>query len=296
MRTADRRPVVSGAIGRWRAGGIAVLAAVGLAATGCNSGLRLAGDGGDADGASVEGDAVADVPADRSWDVPADALPEIEAACGDGMVEPGEECDDGNLIAGDGCEPDCIYSCPPEPSVPRPLLPWNGALTGSLHAPDSMGVLRPDFRWRAAAGGACASPAYEIQLDDSCSTPGFAACTFPSPEVDADGIAELDWRPASDLAVDDGPPVGRRYYWRVRACCGVCCSDWSVPRYVDVGRVENDFNGDGWSDVVIGAPQESSESAQPGRAYMFLGGGTPDGEPDLRLTADREPTSGSGAR
>jgi cysteine-rich repeat protein len=31
--------------------------------------------------------------------------------CGNGVVEAGEECDDGNLIHGDGCENDCTYSC-----------------------------------------------------------------------------------------------------------------------------------------------------------------------------------------
>jgi cysteine-rich repeat protein len=30
--------------------------------------------------------------------------------CGDGKVEAGEECDDGNTVAADGCEPDCKAS------------------------------------------------------------------------------------------------------------------------------------------------------------------------------------------
>ncbi len=30
--------------------------------------------------------------------------------CGDGHVDPGESCDDGNQIAGDGCEPDCTVT------------------------------------------------------------------------------------------------------------------------------------------------------------------------------------------
>jgi cysteine-rich repeat protein len=30
--------------------------------------------------------------------------------CGNGTVEPPEECDDGNMMAGDGCEPDCTLS------------------------------------------------------------------------------------------------------------------------------------------------------------------------------------------
>ncbi|MBI5501397.1 MAG: hypothetical protein HY907_14220 [Deltaproteobacteria bacterium] len=32
-------------------------------------------------------------------------------SCGDGVVDPGEECDDGNVIDGDGCETDCTYTC-----------------------------------------------------------------------------------------------------------------------------------------------------------------------------------------
>lgn len=35
-------------------------------------------------------------------------------ACADGIVSPGEECDDGNAEAGDGCAPDCLF----EPSDP----------------------------------------------------------------------------------------------------------------------------------------------------------------------------------
>jgi cysteine-rich repeat protein len=30
------------------------------------------------------------------------------AACGDGVVEPGEQCDDGNLLSGDGCTSECL--------------------------------------------------------------------------------------------------------------------------------------------------------------------------------------------
>lgn len=31
--------------------------------------------------------------------------------CGNGLIEEGEECDDGNSVVGDGCDPDCAYSC-----------------------------------------------------------------------------------------------------------------------------------------------------------------------------------------
>src|SRR4051812_1027959 len=32
----------------------------------------------------------------------------VTAACGNGIVEPGEICDDGNRISGDGCSFDCV--------------------------------------------------------------------------------------------------------------------------------------------------------------------------------------------
>ena len=32
-------------------------------------------------------------------------------ACGNGVVDAGEDCDDGNTIPGDGCETDCTWSC-----------------------------------------------------------------------------------------------------------------------------------------------------------------------------------------
>jgi cysteine-rich repeat protein len=36
---------------------------------------------------------------------------EVPPNCGNGRVEAGEDCDDGNDTSGDGCEPDCTYSC-----------------------------------------------------------------------------------------------------------------------------------------------------------------------------------------
>jgi cysteine-rich repeat protein len=35
----------------------------------------------------------------------------IPNGCGDGAPDPGEECDDGNSDVGDGCEPDCRFTC-----------------------------------------------------------------------------------------------------------------------------------------------------------------------------------------
>jgi hypothetical protein len=65
----------------------------------------------DADEASdVEAEATSEVDpdADEASDVEAEAGP----SCGDGTLDPAEECDDGNGTAGDGCEPGtCVFSC-----------------------------------------------------------------------------------------------------------------------------------------------------------------------------------------
>jgi hypothetical protein len=185
------------------------------------------------------------------------------AACGDACCN--------------GAETACV--CPEDCGVapplagPLPLAPANGALTGSPHAPESFAFLRPRFRWTAAVGG-CGGATYEIQVDDSCATPGFASCAFPSPEAAATDVAATEWRPADPLAVSTAPPVGRRYYWRVRACEGglVGCSDWSAVRYVDVGRAAGDFDGDGYGDAAVGAYQVDAGATNEGNVYVYPGG------------------------
>ena len=34
-------------------------------------------------------------------------VPEDPVTCGNGLLDPGEECDDGNTSGGDGCAADC---------------------------------------------------------------------------------------------------------------------------------------------------------------------------------------------
>ena len=50
------------------------------------------------------------------------------ALCGNGILEPGETCDDGNLIPGDGCSPLCQLEVPDRPPV----------CTGAFASPDSL--------------------------------------------------------------------------------------------------------------------------------------------------------------
>ena len=61
---------------------------------------------------------------------------------------------------------------------------------------------------------------------------------------------------------------------------------YSAAWYVDMGRTARDFNGDGYADVVVGAPQNDAGGADAGRACQFLGGpgDGPDAEADAVFT------------
>src|SRR5690606_24010913 len=136
---------------------------------------------------------------------------------------------------------DADQSSPPD--APTLLAPANGAFTGSVWAD---GALRPRFRWHPVANAS----SYELQVEDTCPVIELGNCGFPSPEVSEVGLTAGDFQLAVPLPVSTTVPVGRRYYWRVRACNIAGCSDWSATRYLNVGRLGNDFNGDGYADRV----------------------------------------------
>lgn len=227
--------------------------------------------------------------------------PEACNACdddGDGRTDEDFECVRG---ASEDCTVDdcpgtraCSNSCAwepcvarwPTPTVPAPLAPANGAATGSIHAPAERNVLRPVFRWAASEGCPADQVRYELQIDDSCVPgPGLPTCTFPSPEIDETGLTATAFQPPTALAVSTAAPVGRRYYWRVRASYGASSpSAWSPIRYVDVGRAPGDLNGDGYSDVAAGAPNANpGGSSEAGAVRVYLGGAVVDGTADVSL-------------
>jgi|ERR1051326_364590 cysteine-rich repeat protein len=50
----------------------------------------------------------------------------LESICGNGIVEPGEQCDDGNIADGDGCSSICTIEPTPTPTrtpAATPTLP-----------------------------------------------------------------------------------------------------------------------------------------------------------------------------
>lgn len=144
------------------------------------------------------------------------------------------------------------------PTVPVLRLPRNDVYQGSVLT----GSLRPIFTWEASTAPS-APIRYELQYSTDRS--------FTAADVVTVNADEPRFQPEANLSVSPTPPVGRRYYWHVRACVMESCSAYSPTWWVNLGRSAKDFNGDGYADVLVGAPAFENRGA----ASIFFGGPGP---------------------
>lgn len=164
------------------------------------------------------------------------------------------------------------------PGTVRLRAPENGAYTGVGDAAD-----RPTFRWEQLDEAA----EYRIQLF-ACDTLSLARCTMLPPVVE-DRTSETSWSPSVSLAVSVEPPVGTRFLWRVAGCDTIgaeVCEPWSETRYLNVGRLRGDFNGDGLGDVAIGDDQADNadpEVVRVGSVTLYYGREPRNGDSDGAL-------------
>jgi hypothetical protein len=121
--------------------------------------------------------------------------------------------------------------------------------------------------------------AYELQVDD--------ASDFSNPDYHWSNLGGTSHQPDYDLNASGAVPVGTRYYLRMRALdTAGNAGAWShaggaAPlRYFNVGRFDNDFNGDGYADLIVGA------NFGAGKAFVYFGEAAPDGTADLILTGE----------
>ncbi|HEY1818133.1 MAG TPA: VCBS repeat-containing protein [Kofleriaceae bacterium] len=194
--------------------------------------------------------------------------------CGENSSCPdGESCTNGFCVGpGDTCTGSSVGSDMP-PATPTQMSPANGIYTGSVTALDS---LTPTFHWAGVAG------AVSYDLDLAPCTTSVATCTFDGDQL-VTQIAGTSYTPPSKLVVASVPPVGQRYIWRLRACNSNGCSDWSATRYLNVGRLRDDLDGDGRSELAIGCehtPTVSIEDVDPttGSIYSLVQCGPSEGE------------------
>ncbi|MEZ4363492.1 MAG: FG-GAP-like repeat-containing protein [Kofleriaceae bacterium] len=162
---------------------------------------------------------------------------------------------------------------PLPPTVPKLRMPRNDVYISSFRA----NALRPTFMWESSAATVKDPVRYELQLS--------ADKAFENDVVHAE-LLTPSFQPDQDLPISTVPPVGRRYYWRVRACLPLICSEYSPTWWLNLGRSAKDFNGDGYADVAIGTPDFNSSD---GRVEVYFGGpgATFDPTSDGALTGDR---------
>jgi hypothetical protein len=188
--------------------------------------------------------------------------PHAEYACVESQCEV-VACEDGFVDCNDA-KPGCETKDAGLPGAPWPYLPMAGTYTGAVRAEKS---LKPKFAWReSGTRGTCGEVTYEIELTRECEPGKLEECAFANVDVQKKGIEEPEWTPSEPLPVSLAVPVGAFYAWRVRACeAPGRCSAWSRVSYVNVGRLIDDLNADGYSDLV--------ELGGSARAWFSAGGG-----------------------
>jgi cysteine-rich repeat protein len=125
----------------------------------------------------------------------------VPPGCGDGVVDPGEACDDGNDVDGDGCDSDCTLSCVVDADCddgdvcngPERCNASMHRCQHGTHAPDLTECTLEGGDEGACVGGHCGAPClldYECDDGDVCN--GIETCDTdlgfcrPGPAEDCD--------------------------------------------------------------------------------------------------------------
>lgn len=197
-------------------------------------------------------------------------------ACGDGILNqtPGEECDDGNLIAGDGCDASCTLE-----EAPAELDTCAGAELGP-----GVAIAAGELLHVPASGAFATTLGASDSGTGSCSLPPDHEFIFPAPDhvlrvtPSADGVLRAtlglnaDGIPfcGPDAAQEPAFPFPSGCYDRalyVRAACDdagseIACSDspdsWWAPEQVSFAvQAGTDYFVfvDGWNDDEFGVGQ-----------------------------------------
>jgi FG-GAP-like repeat/FG-GAP repeat len=145
------------------------------------------------------------------------------------------------------------------PSIPTLRLPMNNAYLAQRTETD----LPLRFVWEASTAYSSEDIRYELQLSTD---------SMFEESVTLVKTKETSHQLSEPLPISSVPPVGARYFWRVRACIRDSCSAYSRHWYANIDRVIKDFNGDGYSDLAVGATGDDETSTNGGKVFLYLGG------------------------
>ena len=155
----------------------------------------------DADGADTDAEADAEDAADVAPDVAPDVVPD---GCGDGVLDDGEECDDGNRIDIDGCRNDC-----------RVPFCGDGLISTWSEGEDfdAPAVTNPDGVLGRVCGDGATCPARSCDVSDVPTAPEHGICQA----LGFARAAQVDW--SGSGGVDDAVML-HAYNW---VCSGFRC-------------------------------------------------------------------------
>jgi hypothetical protein len=129
------------------------------------------------------------------------------------------------------------------------------------------------FLHLGSPNGASVAPDWTAESDDS--NAHFGNSVSGAGDVNGDGFDDLLIGAES---FDDGQTIGGRVYLFLGSSSGPSASpDWTADSFQDQAYFgasvsgAGDVNGDGFHDVIIGAPRFDNGSTHEGRAYLFLG-------------------------
>jgi cysteine-rich repeat protein len=129
----------------------------------------------------------------------------LRTQCGDGVVDHGESCDDGNLAAGDGCGPECRLEMAPTDDEVEPNN-WHTSANVIRFGGDGTGTSKIGGR----LGGPCDTDHYAVQVPPGAHL--YAAMLSGAELACADDHAEVDMmlmERTSGRVRGRGAPAGR---------------------------------------------------------------------------------------
>lgn len=112
----------------------------------------------------------------------------VPEGCGNGAVEAGEECDDNNLDAGDGCEADCTFTC-----VEDAQCDDASVCTGTETCDPELHVCLPGENLECVPPDDCTSSACDA----------VSGCYYPLIDGDGDGQASSAYECGTDCDDED---------------------------------------------------------------------------------------------